>query len=214
MKIRATPELNDALDNALAWRKKEISNFHLLIQECRRNHHKEVLRRAAIMVYYAHWEGFTKQAATYYLELVSRQKLLYCDLNTNFVALSCRDAIKEAANSNKTYLHSQLIDFILFNQHDRSRISYKGVIDTESNLNSKVLQNLLCTIGLDFDDYWIKKSLLIDGSLLKLRNEITHGEKTDVTEEAYLEIHKLVVDLLDTIKNYIENAAIRKTYKR
>jgi len=214
MKIRGPSELNNALNKALAWRKKEISNLHLLIQDCPREHQKKVLRRSGIMIYYAHWEGFTKQAANFYLEMVSRQKLLYKDLKTCFVAIACRSKIRDAAASKQTDIHTKLIEFITFSQDETAKIPFDDIIDTESNLNTKVLQNLLFTIGLDLNDYWKTKFCLIDGSLLKTRNEIAHGENVEVDEATYTQCHDLVVDFLYYLKDVIENAAVTESYKR
>jgi hypothetical protein len=81
-------------------------------------------------------------------------------------------------------------------------------------LKSKVLQNILLTIGLEYDSFWRNKSLLIDGSLLKIRNEIAHGEKTEIDKDTYQENYKLVIELLDYMKICIENAASTKAYRR
>lgn len=214
MKIRSTLELTSALENALAWRKKEITTLYFQIHNCQQVHIKEALLRATIPILYAHWEGFTKEAAMFYLELVARQRLKYSDLKTNFVALSCRSTLKEIASSNKTYLHTQLVDFLTFNQNDCANIPYSNVIDTESNLSSIVLKNILFTLGLPFDDFWQGKSLAIDGSLLYYRNKIAHGERHDLEEDAFIELHDLVINSLDQFKISIENTAIQKGYKR
>lgn len=214
MKIRGLTELNTALNDALAWRKKEITNIFLNIKSQNREHLKQTLIRATVPILYAHWEGFTKEAATYYIEFVARQKLSYSDLSTNFLAISCRPALMEIAKTNQTYLYNQFIDFLTYNQSERARIPYTGTIDTESNLSSKVLNNILFTIGVPFDDFWQTKSLLIDGKLLYYRNKIAHGERQAVDETTYSELHDLVIESISYIKNMVENIAIQKKYKR
>lgn len=214
MKIRGLSELNTALSNALAWRKKEITSIFLNIKSQNREHIKQILIRATVPILYAHLEGFTKEAATYYIEFVARQRLLYKDLSTNFLAISCRSAILEIAKTNQTYLHSQFIDFLTYNQSERARIPYSGIINTESNLSSKVIKNILYTIGVPFDSFWQTKALIIDGKLLYYRNKIAHGERQDVDETTYSELHDLVIELINYLKNMVENSAVQKKYKR
>ncbi|RJP40425.1 MAG: hypothetical protein C4548_10575 [Desulfobacteraceae bacterium] len=214
MKVRSAFELSNALDNALAWRKKEITTIFLTAKNQRRIHEKKACLRAFVPILYAHWEGYAKEAATYYIEFVARQRLTYNDLTTNFVSISCRSTINEISKSNQIHIHNQLVDFLTYSQNERARIPYKGVIDTESNLSAKVLRNLLFVIGLPFDEFWQKKSLLIDGKLLFYRNKIVHGEKHIIDEATFTELHDIVIDLIDYTKTSIENFAIQEKYKR
>lgn len=214
MKVRGPSELVQVLDGSLAWRKKEISNLHLLINGSLREHERSTLRRASIPILYSHWEGFTKEAAEAYLELVSRQKLLYSDLKTNFLAIACRSTLKEASQTKNISIRTQLVDFLVYNQDHRAKFSIDGTIDTESNLNSKVLSNLLLTIGLAEDRFWDGKHLLIDGSLLKNRNDIVHGAGAQIDQATYDQLHELVLNILEYVKTSIENAALSRAYIR
>jgi len=214
MKIRSALELSNALDYSLAWRKKEITNIFLTINSQKRAHIKEAFLRASVPILYAHWEGYAKEAFNYYIEFVARQHLAYGDLSTNFVTISCLSTMKEISKSSQFHLHNQLIDFLTFNQNEQAKIPYENFTDTESNLSSKVLQNLLFSIGLPYDEFWRAKSLAIDGKLLYYRNKIAHGEKHMVDESTFLELHDLIISSLDYIKNSIENHAIQQKYKR
>ena len=129
-------------------------------------------------------------------------------------SLSCRSTLKEITNTKQTLVQTQLIDFLTYNQDDRSKIPYKGIIDTESNLSSKVLRNILITLGLPFDGFWEGKSLAIDALLLHYRNKIAHGERYYLGEEIYRDLHGLVIAALDYTKTTFENAAIQKEYRR
>ena len=214
MKVRGPSELVQALDNAVAWRKREISSLHLLISGSLREHERSTLRRAAVPILYSHWEGFTKEAAEVYLELVSRQKLCYRELKTNFLAIACRATVSEAARTRSASIRAQLVDFLVYNQDHRAKFSVAGTIDTESNLNSKVLSNLLLTIGFAEDRFWDGKYLLIDGSLLKNRNEIAHGTAAQIDQATYDQLHELVLEMLEYVKTSIENAALSRSYLR
>jgi hypothetical protein len=214
MKIRSSFELNNALDDALAWRKKEITTVYFSIKNEKRQHLKQAHLRASIPILYAHWEGFTKEASIYYLEFVARQRLTYKDLTTNFISISCFSNLKEMSKSNQIYIHNQFIDFLMFNQNERAKIPFGEVIDTESNLSSKVLQNILFTLGLPYDGFWKSKTMAIDAKLLHYRNKIAHGDRYTVDESTFIELHDLVIDSLNYFKTTVENFAVQQKFKR
>lgn len=214
MKIRTLVELSEALDQASAWRKKELSALRLLIATRGRPHEQAALRRAAVPLLYAHWEGFAKEAAMYYLHLVVRQGLRYRDLTPCFVAIGARGRIRQAANSRRISVYLPIVEFFLQGLDEPARFSADGAVDTESNLSSAVLRDLLATIGVPYDSTWSAKELLLDGSLLKTRNDVAHGERVDVDRTTYDQLHDFVVDLLDHLKTSIENQAATRAYLR
>ena len=213
MKIRTTLDLSESLDTALAWRRRELHAVVASAQACR-DSFKEPTCRAAYLIIYAHWEGFVKEAATAYLQFVSRQRVPYKDLKTNFVAIASYNSIRQAASSGKNFLYSQVVDFLFHNSAERSRIPFAGVIDTESNLKSEVLENIVFTIGLDSDCSFKTKHVFIDRELLKRRNRIAHGEREPVTFSELSEAKNQVDSMLVEFKTHLENFAVAKAYLR
>jgi len=55
----------------------------------------------------------------------------------------------------------------------------------------------MCTIGIDYDESWQKRTPLIDHQLLKNRNEIVHGELTPVDIDTYEQLHVFVIHSLE-----------------
>ena len=214
MKIRSVLELAEALDQAVAWRKKEISALRILIATRGRPYEQAALRRAAVPILYAHWEGFAKQAATYYLHLVSRQRRRYHELAPNFIAIAARGRIRQAADSRRIAAHLPIVEFLLEGLGEEARLPLDGAIDTESNLSSTVLRDLLATIGIPYDLTWSGRELLLDGSLLKTRNDVAHGERTEVDADTYDQLHQLVLDMVNHLKTSIENQAAIRAYLR
>jgi hypothetical protein len=212
--IRTAYQLSEALTKSLAWRKHELSNLRLLHATLNRDHQRAALRRASLPIVYAHWEGFVKTAATHYLEFVSRQGLKCREVQTNMLALACRGTIREAAVSDRPHIHTQLIDFLVLNEEDPLRLPFKDVINTRSNLNSEVLQDILWVIGIAYGPTYRTKELLIDGSLLSIRNDIAHGRGREVDEVTYHQLHDLVLELIDAFHTDVENAAYTGGYRR
>jgi hypothetical protein len=214
MKVRTVLELSEALDDAAAWRKKEMSAIRAMIATRARAHEQEALRRAAVPMLYAHWEGFAKEAATCYLELVLRQRRKYRELCPSFVALAARGRIRQAAETRRLSAHIPIVQFLLEGLDEQARFSVEGAIDLESNLSSTVLRDLLVTIDVPYDSSWSSKELLIDGSLLKTRNDVAHGERREVDAATYDQLHALVLELVDQLKASIENRAAMRGYMR
>ena len=214
MKVRGPTELNSFVSQCLAWRKHEIANLSLLIKSQTRTHEEALLRRSAVLLLYAHFEGFTKQAAEAYVEMVERQGLAYERLETNFVALGARSSIREAAGSNVIRLHTRVVEFFTYNQGNTAKFSSSTAIDTESNVSSRVFTNILDTVGIAMDDYFAARMLLVDGSLLATRNAIAHGDYVQVDEDTFIQLHQLVIELMDHFRDCLENAAVLKSYQR
>jgi hypothetical protein len=100
----------------------------------------------------------------------------------------------------------------VFNQGNPAK--FQRNVSAESNLNSEVLKNILEEIGLVCEPTYALKFTLIDGSLLKNRNDIAHGDEVEVDDPTYTQLHGLVVELLNLTTTAIENAAAQKTYLR
>ena len=212
MKIRSTSDLSETLDKASAWRKKEISTLRILIEMQKKPYERKMLRRIAIPILYGHWEGFTKQAATSYLELVIRQCRPYRELKSNFMAIAIRGKIRQAEPSRRISPHITLVNTILDKLDAKIDLNSRQIVDTESNLSSCVLKDIFATIGISYDSILTGKELLIDGSLLKHRNGIAHGEYIQIDTDTYNQLHQLVVELIDHMKNVIESQAHTQAY--
>ncbi len=213
MKIRTINHLSDLLSAQLAWRKKELSDIKYLIEtsgisETRKN----VLLRSAITIIYAHWEGFIKAAGRYYLEyLASQREIKNSELKSNFLTISMISSCEIQSNSKKYSSFHGITDFFENKIDSRAKIPYKEIVDTESNLSSNVLREIVWCLGLDYSPYESKEKL-INSKMLDKRNHIAHGEFLDIDKDDVFELRDTVLSLLDTFKNQIENSVIQKAY--
>jgi len=212
MKIRNLTELNDYLDKDLGWRKKELTSLTLMIGRLR-VHEKRAFLRAALCILYAHWEGFIKAAATYYVAFVGTKGLRYRDLTPNFVAMGLRPRIISVGQSRRSLHHTELVAYLLSDLSDKAEITSDDAINTESNLDSKVLLDILCSLGID-DIGYRTKGPLIDQRLLNARNNIAHGRGNPIDEKDYTEIHTEIILLIDQFRSDVENAAVQELYRR
>lgn len=210
MKIRTEDEFQDAVDSETAWRKKELSSISSNIATSKKAA-KITALRAGIALLYAHWEGLIKNLATYYLCYVSFQNCRYDELKCNFMALSINKEIKLFKESKKASIHNQVVNKIRTEGSYKAKIPYEDVIKTGSNLNSEVFIEIMETIGLDYAEYE-PSFVMIDEVLLKMRNEIAHGERLesiDLDENDDKEIcvrtteyYTLELEIVNTGDNY------------
>jgi MAE_28990/MAE_18760-like HEPN len=214
MSVRTIEDLSDFLADDLAWRKKELAALRALVEnnalkESRRN----ALLRCGVTMLYAHWEGFIKASGSAYLQFVSMQRLLYRELSPNFVAVGIRQLLHSASTSKKSRDHNALVNFFLTRMSERSSISYKTVVDTESNLSSTIFRDVVEKLGLDYTPYEAKGKL-IDEKLLNSRNTIAHGTYLQTDLSGYIVLQDEVLGIMEEFRNQIENSAITKSYRR
>lgn len=212
MKLRTIEELGEALSNSITWRKHELKNLDSFFKQSKKP--LLPLAKGALLITYGHWEGGVKELAQCYLHFVERQKCLRSELQPAFLALASISAIKSAAESNNILPYLQAVDYVLNAQHHRYRLPNIQLIDTESNLSSKVLRNILMCVGLT--ESWTlfeAKQRVIDVALLKVRNDIAHTGTTDREELDLGELLENVMELLETFKTELENAAVMKKYR-
>lgn len=167
--------------------------------------------RSSLCILYAHWEGYIRKAATAYIDFVARKKLKYSELSTNFVGLALRKTLKEVGKSNKAKDHQVVVNLFLRDFTTEVVLSSEDAVDTQSNLTSKVLENIMDALGLNQAKY-VTKSLLIDSLLVAKRNSIAHGELVPINLDDYEQLHNEVLALVEAFKTDVENAASVRSY--
>jgi hypothetical protein len=211
MKVRTKEELQDCLTADLGWRKKELSNLYNDVITANPKKLPTALRCAVVLLY-AHWEGFVKNAAEFYLAYIKYQKLNLNEVNANILALSLKQKIKEFNATNKATYHVQFVEYFKNNLSERAIFSESNCIKTGSNLNSTILEEIMATIGIDIANYELKSNL-IDSKLLNYRNTIAHGNYLPINKTEYEFLHIEILGMLDNILNDITNASVLEKFK-
>jgi hypothetical protein len=212
MNARSLEELSNFLDEDLKRRKLEISALKFAVASAR-SHQAEPFRRAALLLLYAHWEGFIRAAATAYCVYVNHQGHSCAHLTANFVAVALRSKIEQLAEVKKSTIVTAITQELVGGLSSQATFNWTGDIETRSNVDSEVLREILCLIGLDYTPYATYAGFL-DGKLLKSRNDIAHGKLVVVDEETYEDVHEKVSELLTRIKDDVENAVATKKFLR
>lgn len=213
MKIKNVGKLQDLLDEDFIWRKKELIDCQLLIHST----DNKMLCRMGIALLCAHFEGFIKQAANYYIVYVSSQNIKLSELKINFNALHSANIMKNCNQTEKISVYNRVIEEILSNYEEKNfNVKYSKdnpIIKTGGNPSSTVLKEILLSIGLDFSPYEMKKNY-IDTDLLSNRHGIVHGEKRFISIEDFDGTLYQVMEIMDSVRDQILDAAINKDYKK
>lgn len=217
-------QFNDYIQEELAWRKHEISQLMLMLNN--NNKSTEVIAKSIILLLYAHWEGFIKKSCKLYIKYVSEQKVKISDLTINFHAIVLQSFARRCIESDAQNLQQEL--HFLKKQEKMLGKKFKikvdvdndfdeDIIDTKHNLSSKVLKNIIEVIGVKYNDAIKARENYINKNLLANRHAIGHGSKLDdeTLQDGALEIEKIeklknfAVTMLDYFANvlmdYVEN---------
>lgn len=214
MAIKTIEQLEDKINHEMSWRRIEIHDLKSIAHKSKVSSiRKKVLYRIGVALLYAHWEGFIKSTGTYYLEYVSRQRLPLSQLKTNFVTLIYKKKLNESCNSNKYSILDKITDTLINDNAKKEPIPYKDVINTRSNLFSKVLKEIIWCLGIDYTPFATKEHF-IDHRLVNKRNHVAHGETLDIDEDDFIEMVDEVLSLIETFKSELTNSASQGHYKK
>jgi hypothetical protein len=211
MKIRTTERLNELILDDLAWRKQEIAAFDGQVARSKGIARTALLRASAALLY-AHWEGFVKHSSYLYANYLATLRLPQNGVRNEIVAFGLRSHFKRMESAKR------ITDFVTFVEEFRaaelSRLRIMGdkeAIDTQSNLSSRVLEDLLNTFGISYAPY-VPDADLIDLNLLVLRNAIAHGELVELAEPEWSDLRRGVVSLLDRVAGDVLDHAVQRRY--
>lgn len=211
MKIKTIEKLLDQLDNDLAKRKKELISIKLLARQTQ----DSTYRRIGLVMLSAHFEGFIRTVANYYVVFVSDQQLLLREINTNFSAIFFKQLIEKDKESTKISSHIKKLEKIVKDYSEaKFFVKYSinsPIIKTESNPSSKVFKEILTSIGLSYGIYETKNNY-IDTDLLSNRHAIVHGEFTQISWDDFNVTFDVIFEIMENFKNQVIEAAIKKSY--
>lgn len=200
----------DSIDQEFSWRKKELVDIKSSVNTIK-NALLDTEIRKGILLLYAHWEGFIKQASIKYLDYISCKKFKKNELKENFACIMFRQKFKNCSSSSKMKVHLDAAKSLFLDD----TVCYDATtqIKTEANLSSMVFEDILLTIGFDFSKYDTKKGL-IDIDLLKARNSIAHGERRMMDKSLFNATFDGIIVIMDNFKTDIQNACCTEDYKK
>lgn len=213
MSFKSKEQLIDFVDQQSQQRKKELISISQSLKTGR-EHEQNLLCRGAILLSYAHWEGFVKDVAIAYVAYVAFKAPAFETLTRNFQALAFRTKITACGKVTKRIQpHLDLLKEILDSPGEKVAIDPDKSIDTGSNLDSTVFENVCKTIGIDYEVYWSTFGPFID-EFVKTRCVIAHGEMMVPERKYAAETISFTRKSIDKFGTDISNAAVMEAYIR
>ncbi|CAM2070135.1 HEPN-RiboL-PSP domain-containing protein [Sulfidibacter corallicola] len=203
MKIRSKEELIKKLDTSYSWRKKEMSFFCQLVPKSHPSIHGYYHARAAVLCFYAHWEGYVKDGSRYFLTYLTNKSLRIAKVSEEIKTAHILHILKNTSINLEQRAH--LINQDLSTSSQCKFSLSPDIIDTKSNLSFEVLQDISCVIGVDPNALETKR-IFINEVLLGNRNKIAHGERIDMNPDYLDEIYQNTKMCLNSFDNLIRNA--------
>jgi hypothetical protein len=203
----------EGIDRQLARRKVELSNLSLMVSEQNPDPHRlSCIARSAVVLAYAHWEGFVKRGSGAYVDFVNSAKIKVADLKFPFQAAYVLSTFKRASGSVKTRYLGELLQEIDSRRAEVFVISPDKCIDTESNLSSSVFKEIVQGVGLDILPLYETRSVFIDQRIVLARNQVAHGELVGFDALDVRDRIDGVRLLIDTYADQLKNAATAGGY--
>ncbi|MDF2369775.1 MAG: MAE_28990/MAE_18760 family HEPN-like nuclease [Rhizobiaceae bacterium] len=210
-KVRTLNEMQDALDQEMGWRIKEIGVFK--VGAGTNGPQRKPFIRAGVALLYAHWEGFIKNSSEIYLSYVESRALPYRELKSCFAVFGLKGKINTLVEGRKSLANVEAMDFIFSQMDETAKLQISAAVKTESNLTSTVFNNIALSLDIKTSPYETKFHL-IDSSLVDRRNKIAHGEFLDIKGSDFSTLVDEMLGLMRLFKTDIENAATLESYKR
>lgn len=210
--IRTLLELQDAMSQEFAWRKKELHSLRMLVIANEKHYTRDLHIRSAVTLLYAHWEGFIKQISRYYLEFVGRRRLKNDELSPNFLAMALASMVRKAASSDRIQPCLDIVQFFNSDMSSRSRLEWEYGVNTKGNLRSDVFREVVATLGLDYSRFATKEKL-IDEKLVHVRNNVAHGRFIALGFQEYLDLHGEMIGVMQDFYNQVDNSANAGSYR-
>ena len=175
-------------------------------------------RRAAVVLLYAHLEGFCVFALRHFARAINDEAIQVKDASFAVAAAGCADVFAALRDPNtkcslfrntlpeegKLHRFARDQEFVERMADFKSEVVQidDGVVDSESNLKPLVLRKNLFRLGLPHDLF---KEL--DGTihrLLELRNKIAHGERKEgIPDDEFATLRNAVIEVMRKVKSLV-----------
>ena len=202
----ATHNLINEIQTENNWRDGELAIFKVNPQEV----DDSLWNRMCVPMIYAHWEGFVVSSLKLLIGHLNSLKLNPSEIPTNLIVLGLGK--KYNSLSGKQSFDQKIVFTDSFIEIFQKAIKFKKDIDTKSNLNGNVLEDLCSVFGFNFEVF---KDVILDiDKVVMFRNKIAHGENSilpdsDNIKKYILSITQATDLLLIEIDKFITNENFR-----
>lgn len=206
-------DFSDYLTSEFNWRLREISDVTRAGRE-QSNGYEIGVRKAALALIYAHWEGYIKFAGEAYLKYVAARKLSYSRLSIEFSAIDIPRLLKRVnAEGLKVKPAIQFLEELTTFLGGCFRNAEKVRLPVEGNLNYERLCEICVICGVKPSSV-VQDETFLDERILGVRNRIAHGVSVTVTYEELEEARDFVIDGMRAFRNEIESRVVNGAFRK
>jgi len=201
------------LETNFNWRIKEISDLKKAISEANKAY-RPVLRKAAIPILYAHWEGHARFVVEAYLKYVARRKINLKNLSLHMRGIALHDFFKKNFSAIPNYdKRADILKEIIESSEKQFRSFPDDCVNTGSNLNFERTSQIARMLGFDFPFEPFDIDTL-DRKLLEARNIIAHSAIKIVDEDDLERLFDSVISMMRAFRDVVTNLVVEEKFKR
>ncbi len=206
-----TKQVLDAIDSDINWRITEIGYIKMNATLLSFNpDRKAALLRYSIPALYSVWEGFVVNTLTEYSREINSLCIPVDRVNIDMLTHNVYDVF-DLQNTRGDYEKKRTLIERIFRYMRSGTINLSPVIDTESNVNYKVLVKLHRRLNLDLPE---ESTFISDlNKYVNIRNKIAHGDNSISIDSGHLsEFSNCIINLMNSERQIIENSLRSNSY--
>jgi hypothetical protein len=182
----------EEIQEDITWRNSELNKIKSIALNLN-NTDLQIFLKSILPLLYAHWEGFVVVSLKIVFKYLNTLKLSsndYCDIYLTTAYEQTLKSLNDSTGFDKRKKH-----LVNLYKTFTEQVKLDSKIDTKSNLNFGILQDICKKINLDINKFITYKEEL--NELVSIRNSISHGENA-YTFESYDDIQKYI-NLLENL---------------
>lgn len=163
-----------------------------------------------IVMCYAHWEGYTKNALERYARLVAKRKPSLSRANDGFVIQHIGRMMNRIASGDGS-ARAELLATLRGDHDPRIQVDRALLSDAKSNLRFEVLTRLFELGCISVRPFELKANL-IDVHLCDRRNSVAHGRDFFVPPQDAMSLCDEVFELVEAVRDVMVNQVRAQGY--
>ncbi len=221
--------LEDELEQEYLKRTDEMRSFeNFLSLHSDKEEFNEQFRKMLIVMRYAHYEGYCKNAFTIYVNYINRSEALISNCKYQIMASSLYNEFDSIMNQNnkpvdlgdRKLKQDESLQTIgrrcqfcsAYDSIIQQRVNIsESIVNTEANLRSHVLKGIMYKLSLDFQIVDSYQNTI--NRLVNLRNNIAHGDFVrGIDEKQYRDYKEGTSQIMKMIRDEIVRSYREKRY--
>lgn len=199
-----------SIAEAVDRRRDEITRVKRVVSDLKGSTLETTAAVMALPMFYAHWEGFVKEALQMYVEYVEKLQLEPADAHPVMYSFSMKRRLRKLLESGSIQVMADFASWMIESARRPLMFEDKSV-ETGSNLSYENLLEACSLVRVDVQSLHPQRRKI--NKLVHRRNNIAHtGRPLIVTELAVEEDAKLTLDLIEEFERNLRQCVLAKRF--